>query len=411
MSISADLNYETGIFKGFVLENIVSSNNINGITSSSTTTGRRGSLHVYPYQDFPFFEDMGRKARRFSMEIHFIGDDHMQVTNDFLNLVEEDPAEGFLVHPQRGRHLVIPIEVTATDSEDKIGLTSVSITFIEAGGYLYPNNDRDQFGNFNDIDLNSLIDQILNFDSDGIFESSIPNDIRPRAVDTLVQSFNNASPEELRQIVQGQDPFNILGNDSQVTDAQKIIALTSQINALNTNSAVRTGIITPEQGLDYRDDILSNLSTLFDNYTSSNNPEAAEVVSNLAFATLSNYEGFANSLTPSIRRQYNTSLPAAMVAQDLGSPHSDVLRYNDYIDPIFMSTVIQISGGQLSTNVPLTVGNPNTEFGPRNRPSLNDSNAPGSSSTPTRRPIIPSRSSPVFNANPTLRTFFPGEFN
>ena len=36
--------------------------------------GRRGPLHEYPDRDEPFFEDLGRRAKRFELNVYFVGD-------------------------------------------------------------------------------------------------------------------------------------------------------------------------------------------------------------------------------------------------------------------------------------------------------------------------------------------------
>ena len=45
--------------------------------TASATLGRRNVVHSYPGRDDPYVEDMGRKAREFSLEAFVLGDDYM----------------------------------------------------------------------------------------------------------------------------------------------------------------------------------------------------------------------------------------------------------------------------------------------------------------------------------------------
>ena len=106
--------------------------------SSTINVGRRGVLHQYAYFDVPFFEDMGRKARTITVEAIFIGDEHVEETNNFISMVEQD-ATGVLNHPQLILPLnVVPLDVKISYRDNNIGITELSINFIEAGEYLAP---------------------------------------------------------------------------------------------------------------------------------------------------------------------------------------------------------------------------------------------------------------------------------
>ena len=362
--VNADAQYAQGSFKGFPLTNIVlagprnvsgqrsisegqtrptpeasaqrsTGSEINAVNNSTTHAGRRGVLHEYPYQDFPFFEDMGRKARKFDMEFHFIGEDHMSVTNQFLNLVETDPAEGFLVHPQRGQHVVVPIEVTATDKESTIGLTVVKAVFIEVGFYRYP--DDNPFGNFTRLDINSVIDRIIN----NAFVSGLPTGPEAQIIEGLnrsrqeiINNFGGASDTELRQIIDGAD----FQNQPEI----RLLALSQQISNLgNPNSILQ---ITNQNDLfEYRERIIQDLTSIFSS-SQSVDPGLAQHADDLALTTLINYERYASDLNPLVIRATATSLPSVIAAQELGTSHEEIVRLNNFVDPIFMNTVVNASG-------------------------------------------------------------------
>ena len=135
---------------------------------STINVGRRGVLHQYAYFDIPFFEDMGRKARNITVEANFIGDDHVLRTNDFIGMVEADGV-GTLNHPQLDFPIsVVPLDVKLTYRDNNIGITEVSISFIEAGEYLAPSTPVQE-------DLSGLPLEFLNgfvIDSNNQFISS-----------------------------------------------------------------------------------------------------------------------------------------------------------------------------------------------------------------------------------------------
>lgn len=105
--------------------------------TASATLGRRNVVHSYPGRDDPYVEDMGRKAREFTIEAFVIGDNYIAWRNQ-LEAACEQAGSGELVHPTRGRMQVALQDCRPSESIDAGGMASYSLTFIEAGSNRFP---------------------------------------------------------------------------------------------------------------------------------------------------------------------------------------------------------------------------------------------------------------------------------
>lgn len=105
--------------------------------SAAATLGRRNVVHSYPGRDDPYVEDMGRKAREFTIEAFVLGDNYI-AWRDKLETACEQAGPGELVHPTRGRMQVALQDCRPSESIDAGGLASYSLTFIEAGSNRFP---------------------------------------------------------------------------------------------------------------------------------------------------------------------------------------------------------------------------------------------------------------------------------
>lgn len=115
------------------------------VEANSRASGRRVSLHEFPKRSTPYAEDMGRKARRFSIVAYVIGQDFRQRRNDLISQLE---AEGT-------GQLYLPTDQTFDDKKVVVETYSVSerrtqgyyaefeITFCEAGQALTVQNAQD----------------------------------------------------------------------------------------------------------------------------------------------------------------------------------------------------------------------------------------------------------------------------
>ncbi|MEP3246254.1 MAG: DNA circularization N-terminal domain-containing protein [Sneathiella sp.] len=107
------------------------------VTSHSLAAGRRGQMHEYANRDTPYFEDLGRKARSFTLEAFVIGDDY-HTRRDALIATCEQPGVGKLVHPYLGSLQVVNTACELTESFDNGRIAKFSLTFVEAGDIAFP---------------------------------------------------------------------------------------------------------------------------------------------------------------------------------------------------------------------------------------------------------------------------------
>ncbi len=99
--------------------------------------GRRTKVHEFPLQDKPWVEDLGRKARRFTVEVFVAGADYM-AERDALIAEIEKPGSGLLVHPYYGTLTVTVIDAKLSQSSSAGGKATFSISFVESGDLVFP---------------------------------------------------------------------------------------------------------------------------------------------------------------------------------------------------------------------------------------------------------------------------------
>lgn len=95
-------------------------------------SGRRNAVHEFPKQDVPWTEDMGRRARRWTITGYVIGPFY---TDDRDALIEVLEAEGpaTLVHPTLGEVQANVDEYAATERREQGGYCVFEMRFVEAG--------------------------------------------------------------------------------------------------------------------------------------------------------------------------------------------------------------------------------------------------------------------------------------
>jgi prophage DNA circulation protein len=94
--------------------------------------GRRVVSHEFPGRDDPVTEDLGGRAKTFSIDCHVIGAEFLAERDALLTALEA-PGPGLLVHPQYGRMMAVVFEYSCSHSTDEGGIARFRITFGEAG--------------------------------------------------------------------------------------------------------------------------------------------------------------------------------------------------------------------------------------------------------------------------------------
>lgn len=94
--------------------------------------GRRVVSHEFPGRDDPVTEDLGARAKQFSIDCHVIGADFL-VQRDALLTALEAAGPGLLVHPQYGRMMAVVFDYSCSHTTEEGGIARFRITFGEAG--------------------------------------------------------------------------------------------------------------------------------------------------------------------------------------------------------------------------------------------------------------------------------------
>lgn len=99
--------------------------------------GRRGQVHEYAGRDEPWVEDLGRRARQWTVDAVVLGADYM-AKRDALIAAVEQPGPGKLVHPYYGEAMVSVIDCRVSEATSAGGVARFVITFVEAGKSTWP---------------------------------------------------------------------------------------------------------------------------------------------------------------------------------------------------------------------------------------------------------------------------------
>jgi prophage DNA circulation protein len=108
-----------------------------GVFESSLEGGRRTVSHEYPQRDTASIEDLGLKARGYSVEAFVVGDDYMTSRNALQSALELG-GSGILVHPYYGTQVVFVDSYSIRESANDGGMASFTISFLQESSIVYP---------------------------------------------------------------------------------------------------------------------------------------------------------------------------------------------------------------------------------------------------------------------------------
>lgn len=120
-------NFRQASFRGavFLIDNV------------DSQFGRRIVTHEYPQRDKPFSEDLGRKARRFTVTGYLVGGNYGLARDNLIGACEQ-PGPGELVHPYQGTLQVVCEGITVRERRQDGGYCEVSLSFVEDGENVFP---------------------------------------------------------------------------------------------------------------------------------------------------------------------------------------------------------------------------------------------------------------------------------
>lgn len=112
-------------------------------TDAELGIGRRGVLNQYPLRDEPYFDDLGRRARRYRVDGFIVGPDYL-AQRDALIEALETKGPGELVHPRYGTVWVsLPEEVPIRESHAEGGMARFTAVFVEDTDNRQPSAEAD----------------------------------------------------------------------------------------------------------------------------------------------------------------------------------------------------------------------------------------------------------------------------
>jgi prophage DNA circulation protein len=217
------------------------------IDSESLDFGRRLQTNQYPFSDTPNTTNLGRKARKYTLNAYVIGDDYILVRNALLDMIEQTNIAGLLTLPTLAPVLVYPTdECQQVFNNKEGGRETFKLVFVEAGVNLFPS-----IGNNTQLQADlayagaavSIFEDFKNRFNTGSFPSFIGGDAQSKAGD-FVNLINLASQTGV-----------VSQNDFSDFNA-KVNAFSSSISTIITDpDAIGSGI----------KDLVEGLTNLYDN--------------------------------------------------------------------------------------------------------------------------------------------------
>lgn len=99
--------------------------------------GRRQETHEYPLRDQPWSEDLGRQARRWTIECLVLGENYVAQRDALIEATEAE-GPGTLVHPYLGVRRVVCVNGRVYETTAEGGCARFSLEFVEAGEPIAP---------------------------------------------------------------------------------------------------------------------------------------------------------------------------------------------------------------------------------------------------------------------------------
>ncbi len=114
-----------------------------GVMGSAGQFGRRNVVHVYPYRDTVWVEDLGRGVRRINMRGFLVengayGGGNVIAQRERMIAAVEAPGDGELVHPTLGRMTVSLMSFDTEERWDQGRVFELMFSFVEAGKRIFP---------------------------------------------------------------------------------------------------------------------------------------------------------------------------------------------------------------------------------------------------------------------------------
>lgn len=158
------------------------------VSENEALVGRRGVVNEFPGRDEPSTQDLGKRARRFTIQAFVIGEDY-DLARDRLIEAVELPGPGELVHPYYGqiRATVDPnTAVSIRESESALGEAVIAITFVREGEQPTPSISVDTVARASATNARANAALAATFEAS--VDNSGPEGVRTNLIDTLTSA-------------------------------------------------------------------------------------------------------------------------------------------------------------------------------------------------------------------------------
>jgi len=115
------------------------------VPSHEMAGGRRVSVHEFPGRDLPYVKDLGKSARRFSIDAYVLGENYDYTRTILLDALDEE-GSGKLVHPYLGIIQAQVLTYSLSETKAELRMARLSISFIESGALVFPTPVIDTVG-------------------------------------------------------------------------------------------------------------------------------------------------------------------------------------------------------------------------------------------------------------------------
>lgn len=163
------------------------------VGDTETVFGRRNVTHEYPLRDDTYAEDLGMKAREFTINAYIIGDNYRAVRDQLIEAIETNATPGILIHPTLGMRMVTPKQCRVSFNNSEGGWEKLVLLFTDAGKQHYPTSIVDTPTNSNNV-ANASIEAAANAFSALFNVNGFNQTINNQAINSLLgTAFPNAS--------------------------------------------------------------------------------------------------------------------------------------------------------------------------------------------------------------------------
>jgi len=285
------------------------------VTSEDLSFGRRNVLHEYPQRDEPYVEDLGKKARQYTIQISVMGDGWQQARDKLIDAVEL-PGDGTLLHPKYGSMLVSIIDARMSESSRSHGKATFTLSYVEAEAKpRYPSTTYDTVSEVNKQADKSIADSIndfaKNFDVLGQAQGY---------VDDLTRELDN-----------------ILGAVENVTGAATVPIASLIRVPFNMGGAIAGSLSRVHTLLDEPGNALNLYKNIFNKeepaYPSTRTPQGRQAAnSKQALVTLTKRVAICESAKTATTTNFATSNDALRVQQDLATALENQIEQENIVD-------------------------------------------------------------------------------